>query len=931
MGSCQRIFGAIIISLIATGQLISQSCNPIQVVAHRGVSSLAPENTLPAFELGIELNVDYVEFDVQKSLDDSLMIIHDATVDGTTQSSGLVSSFSYQQLKQMDAGSWYSAEFIGTEIPTLYEVMNLLKGKSKMCIELKAANIETQAVQLIETMGLVDEVIVESFDYPQLQTVRSLNPSIKLCYLTSVLTQTKINEAIALNIEVIGSGGNPDIWLVKSAQNAGLEVWNYTINNGSTLLNRISKGLDGIFTDNPQDLIGLKSYCINGGLIANWNFDENSGLIINDESANSNHLYGTINWDSGVFNSGITFNGVSDSISIPQSNSLNISGNMVTVSAWLNLSMLPSQIPYPYGPIFDSDEDSYILYLDKNNQELRFKITDDLGLIARAGIPENLLQINTWFHIAGVYNGTEVFIYLNGELIDVAITTGIGDLKPNQQAYFGFNNGNYFNGKIDEFKIFERCLAPIEIQNDFGLIADNCEFDQIVFLPYENFFIPFPDSSMCENEELNITYNAPEVIYKFNGMDYINANNVIKEIHNSSHSFFSWIKTTNPTQDERIFAINDRFGNNNFLLGVYNGTLDLYTNGNYFSTSINIADNDWHHVGYSWNQLTQELKLFVDGQEELNSNLDLTIESTDRASIGQEFDQYQCSNYFYGHLSNISIWKNIINPSSIMYQTIIPDSNLICYFRSINTCESFIQDYSIYENHGYSCKSIDFYIDTIPNYASIFYINWVNEINQEEISNDVNLSILISDNMLLSYEHNLGNIILTDTININSTPVNPISWPSDTLFCEGEVVEFNPGIYSGYFWTGGVSDSIYNLTLNGTGFQSIGLQVIDNSGCTTSDEFIFEVVNCENEFTIYPNPTIIGDKIRINLPSDFNSNQISIHDEVGRLIISLSVFQNQITWDGKNEMHSLVSTGIYYITIVNTITNKKYVGKLILV
>lgn len=930
MGSCQRILSAIIISLIATGQLISQSCNPVQVIAHRGVSSLAPENTLPAFELGFELNVDYIEFDVQKSLDDSLMIIHDATVDGTTQSSGLVSSYTYQQLKQMDAGSWYATEFTGTEIPTLYEAMNLLKGKSKMCIELKATDIEIQAVQLIENMGLVDEVIIESFDYPQLQIVRALNPSIKLCYLTSVLTQTKINEAINLNIEVIGSGGNPDIWLVKSAQNAGIEVWNYTINNGSTLLNRISKGLDGIFTDNPQDLIGLKSFSKNGGLIANWNFNENGGMNINDESANSNHLFGSINWAPGLVNSSITFNGASDSLLIPQSNSLNITGNMVTVSAWLNLSMLPSQIPYPYGPIFDSDEDSYILYLDKNKQELRFKITDHLGLIARASIPENLLQVDTWFHVAGVYNGSEVFIYLNGELIDAAITTGIGDLKPNQQAYFGFNNGNYFNGKIDEFKIFERCLAPIEIQNDFGLISDNCEFDQLIFVPYENFFIPFPDSSLCVNEELNITYHTPEVIYKFNGMDYINANNVIKDIHNSSHSFFSWIKTTNPTLDERIFAINDRFGNNNFLLGVYNGTLDLYTNGNYFSTSINIADNEWHHVGYSWDQFTQELKLFVDGQEELNSNLDLTIESTDRASIGQEFDQYQCSNYFNGHLSNIAIWKNVINPSSIMYQTIIPDSNLICYFHSINTCVSFIQDYSIYENHGYSCKSIDFYIDTIPNYSSIFYTNWVNVINQEEISNDANLSIIISDNMLLSYEHNLGNIILTDTININSISVNPITWPYDTLFCKGEVVEFNPGIYSEYFWTDGFLDSIYNLTLNEIGFQSIGLQVIDNFGCTTSNDFNFEVVNCENDYTIYPNPALRGNVIGIYLSSELTISQLYINDAIGRAVVSLPVIENQVIWEGTNQMKKLVTAGTYYLSVIDINSNKNYIGKLII-
>ena len=79
-------------------------CDTTIIIAHRGVSSLAPENTIPAFQLGIDLNVDYIELDVQKSSDDSLMVIHDPTVNGTTNYSGLVSAYSYSQLKQMDAG-----------------------------------------------------------------------------------------------------------------------------------------------------------------------------------------------------------------------------------------------------------------------------------------------------------------------------------------------------------------------------------------------------------------------------------------------------------------------------------------------------------------------------------------------------------------------------------------------------------------------------------------------------------------------------------------------------------------------------------------------------------------------------------------------------------------------------------------------------------
>ena len=108
------------------------ACDTTTIIAHRGVSSLAPQTTLPAFQLGIDLNVDYIELDVQKSSDDSLIVIHDATVDATTSYSGLVSSYSYNDLKLMDAGSWFSNDYIGTEIPTLFEVLAMAQGKIKV-------------------------------------------------------------------------------------------------------------------------------------------------------------------------------------------------------------------------------------------------------------------------------------------------------------------------------------------------------------------------------------------------------------------------------------------------------------------------------------------------------------------------------------------------------------------------------------------------------------------------------------------------------------------------------------------------------------------------------------------------------------------------------------------------------------------------------
>ena len=157
------------------------------IIAHRGATSLAPENTMAAFELAIEMGVDYIELDVQESLDDSLMVMHDATVDGTTNSSGNVNSYTYAQLKTMDAGSHFSSAFAGEKIPSLYDVLSYAKGKTKICIELKASNIESKAVNMIQNLNLQSDVVIFSFDLNQLQIIKSLDPSLKICYLAVFL------------------------------------------------------------------------------------------------------------------------------------------------------------------------------------------------------------------------------------------------------------------------------------------------------------------------------------------------------------------------------------------------------------------------------------------------------------------------------------------------------------------------------------------------------------------------------------------------------------------------------------------------------------------------------------------------------------------------------------------------------------------------
>ncbi|MDA8910987.1 hypothetical protein N9I21_04255, partial [Crocinitomicaceae bacterium] len=300
-----------------------------------------------------------------------------------------------------------------------------------------------------------------------------------------------ITDALSIDAEYLGVGQDPSVENINAAKDAGLQIWNYTVNDARSMLNKMSKGMSGIITDNAQDMIGLKSYLRNGGLIAQWAFNENSGTTSTDDSFNGNDLNVTnTNWITGVSQSAIRFNGISDYVTVSTTPSLNIDLDAVSLSVWVKLEELPSQISGSYGPIYDSEDDYYVLYLDKGNEELRFKVKDNNGLTSRPGIPQSALTLNEWIHIVGVYNGKEAMIYLNGELMDSHTTTGIGNLGQNQNAQLGRDNGNYFKGiqktiyEIDDEKHTLREVSDFNLPRFRGGILFELYFNNL-FLYYE--------------------------------------------------------------------------------------------------------------------------------------------------------------------------------------------------------------------------------------------------------------------------------------------------------------------------------------------------------------------------------------------------------------------------------------------------------------
>ncbi|WP_134684650.1 glycerophosphodiester phosphodiesterase [Brevibacillus migulae] len=153
-------------------------------MAHRGWSGKAPENTLAAIRMAAEEpGIDAIEIDVQLSKDGVPVVIHDFTLERTTDGSGFVGDHTYEELSALDAGSWFSPSFAGERIPSLEEVLQTVKGKRKLNIELKRPGneyegMEAKVIDLINNHGMESEVMITSFHHETIRTIKGMETRI---------------------------------------------------------------------------------------------------------------------------------------------------------------------------------------------------------------------------------------------------------------------------------------------------------------------------------------------------------------------------------------------------------------------------------------------------------------------------------------------------------------------------------------------------------------------------------------------------------------------------------------------------------------------------------------------------------------------------------------------------------------------------------
>ena len=152
-------------------------------IAHRGASGSAPENTLAAFKKAIEIGVDAVELDLHGTADGEIVVIHDPSLDRTTNLHGSVNQATLETIKRADAGGWFASEFVGEPVPTLVEALECIGGNTIAVLEIKDATIGEAVVKKINEMDALEKVVLISFHTSVLREVRALDPRIPTGWL----------------------------------------------------------------------------------------------------------------------------------------------------------------------------------------------------------------------------------------------------------------------------------------------------------------------------------------------------------------------------------------------------------------------------------------------------------------------------------------------------------------------------------------------------------------------------------------------------------------------------------------------------------------------------------------------------------------------------------------------------------------------------
>lgn len=241
--------------LVASCMLFAYSAGATQACAHRGDNKAAPENTIPAFESAVAKNAPMIEFDVQMTKDNALVIMHDSTVDRTTNGKGKIVDLTFDEIRALDAGGWFDAKFKGVKVPTLKEVLDVIPTTILCNVHLKnGPGIATATAKVIVDMGRTGHCFL-ACSTEQMEEVHKVYPEFKICNMSRQGNDRKayIDVTLAFHanfIQLVGKQADESLaGDVARLHAGGVQVNWFHAEDEATIRALAGAGVDFILTD----------------------------------------------------------------------------------------------------------------------------------------------------------------------------------------------------------------------------------------------------------------------------------------------------------------------------------------------------------------------------------------------------------------------------------------------------------------------------------------------------------------------------------------------------------------------------------------------------------------------------------------------------------------------------------------------------------
>lgn len=245
---------------------MKQNIYPTEIWGHRGFPTRYPENTIVSFQGALAVGVDGLEFDVQRTKDGQIVVIHDLDVERTTNGQGLVADHTLAEIRRLDAGKWYGKRFTGVQVPTLHEVLTMIRRwptPVRINIEFKVAESAKPDLRLVQQTYNIAEyfslnycIVYSSFEHNGLFALKAAHPTAHIGLLYEIPMPQPWKYAQSKHASSI----HPDFRLltqhtVSSAHDAHIRVYAYTVNNTEDAVRLSSWGVDAVMTDCPDVLL----------------------------------------------------------------------------------------------------------------------------------------------------------------------------------------------------------------------------------------------------------------------------------------------------------------------------------------------------------------------------------------------------------------------------------------------------------------------------------------------------------------------------------------------------------------------------------------------------------------------------------------------------------------------------------------------------